>query len=400
MALFGPPNIDKLQARRDVDKLIKALRYKDASMRKSAARALGEIGDARAVEPLLSTLKDQDKGVRGWSADALGKIGDARAVEPLLAVLKHQDNDEWFQVRAADALEWISVAQRWDSMSWNEQIQWLEKSGDARVLEPFLTALKNDDSRIQRNAIRTLAEVGKPAVEPLLAVLRDENKNLRWGAVGALGRIGDARAFEPLCAALKDNSEDVREAAAWALGKIGDTRAVGPLQAALKDDDKHVREAAEMASSALKRPPVRPAKAESQAVESHEQVRKARPELAAGNVLAMAIVYEGHVIEEPDPVAIAKELLTGFSEAGVLTGVTLYPHSGIRIRRADESAWYSGNYEPGDELPQMLNEGIGDLRDRILAAGQTMGQVNTRTVQLKGRSRVVSTCWVGIHILR
>ena len=399
MPLFGPPNVDKLLAKRDVNKLIKALGYKDASVRKSAAQALGSLHDVRAVEPLSAALKDGDKHVRGWSADALGKIGDARAEASLLAALEREGNDEWFRARAADALEWISVAQR-DSMSWNEQIQWLEKSGDARVLEPFLTALKDDDSRIQRNAIKTLAEVGKPAVEPLLAVLRDENKNLRWGAARALGDIGDARAFEPLCAALKDNCKDVREAAAWALGKIGDSRAVGPLSAALKDDDKYVQAAAEMASRALKRPPVQPDKAESQAVESHEQVRKARPALAAGNVLAMAIVYEGHVIEEPDPVAIAKELLTGFSEAGVLTGVTLHPHSGIRIQRADESAWYSGNYEPGDELPQMLNEGIGLLRDRLLAAGQTMGQVNARTVQLKGRSSVVSTCWVGMHILQ
>ncbi len=305
-------------------------------MRRSAAQALGEIGDIRAVEPLQIALKDEDKGVRG---------------------------------RSADALEWISVTQRWDSMSWNEQIQWLEKTGDSRVLEPFLTVLKNDDRHSRRNAIRTLVEVGKPAVKPLLIALKDGNTNLRGGA-------------------------------ALALGKIGDTRAVEPLQAALRDDDKDVREAAEMALRTLKRPPVGPDSADSLEADSHEQVRMARQGLVAGNVLAMAIVYEGHVIEEPDPVAIAKELLTGFTEAGVLTGVTLHPFSEIRICRADESAWYSGNYEPGEELPQMLNEGIGLLRDRLLAAGQTMGRVNTRSVQLKGRSRVVSTCWVGIHILQ
>ena len=130
------------------------------------------------------------------------------------------------------------------------------------------------------------------------------------------------------------------------------------------------------------------------------QPGEARRELIAGDVLAMAIVYEGHVIEEPDPVAIARELLTAFSDSGVLTGVTLHPHSAIRIRRANESAWYRGEYEPGDELPQMLNEGIGLLRDRLLAGGQAMGKVNVRTVHLKGRSSVVSVCWVGMHILQ
>ena len=114
----------------------------------------------------------------------------------------------------------------------------------------------------------------------------------------------------------------------------------------------------------------------------------------------MAIVYEGHVTQRPDPVAIADDLLTAFSEAGILTGVTLHPHSGIIMRRADKSARYVGDDEPGDELAQMLNEGIGLLRDRLIAAGQVMGQVNARTVKLRGRSRVVGTCWISIAILR
>jgi HEAT repeat protein len=398
MPLFGPPNVEKLIAKRDVDKLIKALRYRDASVRMSAAEALGKIGDPRAVEPLCAALKDKDQGVRGWSAEALGKIGDARAEEPLLVALKDEDNDEWFRARATDALEWIRVAQRWDSMSWNEQIRWLEKTGDARVLEPFLTALKDDDRRVQRNATRTLVEIGKPAVEPLLAALKDDDKNVRRGVAFGLGGIGDARAVEPLLAALKDNFKDVREAAAHALGDIGDARAVEPLRAALKDDDKYVRAAAEMA---LEKLGVRPDIAESLEAESRvQQVGEARAELAAGDVLAMAIVYEGHVVEEPDAVEIAQELLAGFSEAGVLTGVQLHPNSAIRMRRADESAWYGGDYEPGDELPQMLDEGIAELRDRLLAGGQILGQVNARSVKLKGRSHVVSTCWVGMHILR
>ncbi|MGD1992929.1 MAG: HEAT repeat domain-containing protein [Anaerolineae bacterium] len=252
MPLFGPPNVDRLKEKKDVRKLIKALGYRDPSVRRSAAEALGEIGDAGAVEALSAALQDEDKGVRGRSAYALGRIGDHRALEPLQA------------------------------------------------------ALKDDDASVRTLARNSLAKLQKKAAK--------------------------AKAPEP------------------------EPRA--------------------------------------------QPVQAAAPELVAGHVLAMAIVYEGHVIEEPDPVAIANELLTAFSEVGILTGVTLHPHSGITIRRADESAWYRGDYEPDDELPQMLNEGIGMLRDRLLAAGQTMGKVNVRTVQLKGRSRVVSTCWVGIHILQ
>ena len=86
MGLFGPPNIEKMKAKRDVQGLIEALGYqKDASIRSAAARALGELKDVQAVEPLIATLKDSDSKVSELAAEALGKIGDARAVEPLIA---------------------------------------------------------------------------------------------------------------------------------------------------------------------------------------------------------------------------------------------------------------------------------------------------------------------------
>ncbi len=86
MAIFGPPNVEKLLAKRDIPKLIKALGYKEVSVRKSAAQALGEIGDARAIEPLLTALKDEDFTASLSAADALGKIGTP-AVEALVNVL-------------------------------------------------------------------------------------------------------------------------------------------------------------------------------------------------------------------------------------------------------------------------------------------------------------------------
>ncbi len=382
MPLFGPPNIEKLKAKRDVAKLIKALRHKNYTVRRSAERALCEVGDAQAVEPLLHILKDagEDGRVRGSSADVLSKIGGALALEQLLALLRDKDEDEEVRCLSARALG---------------------NSGTTRALEPLLAVLKDVDEnpRVRKWAINALGSIGDArATELLLVPLNDADKHVRKWSAEALGKIGDARAVEALLDQLHDFDSDVRMKVVEALGKIGDSRAVEPLRGALKDENIYVRRRAERA---LKQLGVKPGMVESQQAKLREEkVGRATPALVTGNVLAMAIVYEGHVIEEPDPVAIAKELLTGFSEAGVLTGATLHPHSGIRIQRADESAWYSGNYEPGDELPQMLNEGIGLLRDRLLAAGQTMGQVNARTVQLKGRSRVVSTCWVGMHILQ
>ena len=64
------PNVEKLEKKKDVHGLIKALRYKkdewdEDDVRRSAADALGKIKDERAVEPLIK-VRDYD----GTGADA------------------------------------------------------------------------------------------------------------------------------------------------------------------------------------------------------------------------------------------------------------------------------------------------------------------------------------------
>jgi hypothetical protein len=81
MSPFGPPNVEKMKAMKDVNGLIKALRYKkDANVRRTAAEALGQIwegiGDTRAVLPLIySTQNDNDSTVLMAAAEALWTIG-------------------------------------------------------------------------------------------------------------------------------------------------------------------------------------------------------------------------------------------------------------------------------------------------------------------------------------
>jgi HEAT repeat protein len=82
-------------------------------------------------------------------------------------------------------------------------------------------------------ASEALAEMGAPAVEPLIAALDATVWMVRSRAARALGRIGDPRAVGPLAARLGDE-ESAATAAAEALGWIGDPRAVEPLAVALR----------------------------------------------------------------------------------------------------------------------------------------------------------------------
>jgi HEAT repeat protein len=200
--LFGPPDVSKMKAKRDVKGLVNALSYdKDEAVRREARLALLEIGDPRAVEPLINLLKNSDVPGRKVAMELLGALGDARAVEPLI-----------------DAL-----------------------------LDEHLNPIPE--------VVNALCKIGAAAVEPLVAALKSENKFIRQAAVDILDRLGDTRAVDPLFFVLKEDGYwVVRREAAKTLGKLGDARVVGPLFAAREDPDDATRLAAITALGVLGKP--------------------------------------------------------------------------------------------------------------------------------------------------
>jgi HEAT repeat protein len=220
MPLFGPPDVARLEARRDVLGLIKALGFqKDPQLRCAAAEALGRCGDARAIEPLLAALEDPDPDVRSGSAKSLGLLHVVDAVEPLLKALADADHG----VRASAARSLGSL-------------------GDARAVEPLVAGLKDGYAAVREASSEALGHLASPAVEPLIAALKDSDGAARKGASEALVQMG-APAVDSLVAALRDPA--LRTVASSTLGQIGDMRAVGPLIATLREDDNdQVRRAA------------------------------------------------------------------------------------------------------------------------------------------------------------
>lgn len=258
--LFGPPNVDELKAKIDVDGLIKALEYeKDRQVQCDAAKALGKIGDERAVEPLINALKNKDGDVRRESAEALGKIGDERAVEPLIQALV--DGTSNVSKEAAEALGNLGNPRALDPLVQalkdkyfvrEKAVEALGKIPDVRAIEGLIEVQRYEvrpavmfttEVNIKLGAREALKKIGKPAVEPLIRALQDEDRVIREGAAWSLGEIGDERAVTPLIQALKDKHKDVRREAALALRHIGEEATEGLIQA-LKDEDVEVREAA------------------------------------------------------------------------------------------------------------------------------------------------------------
>ena len=221
MPLFGPPNISQLEAKRDVQGLIKALAYKDASIRIAAAEALAPLKDPLAVEPLVGLLKDGNADVRRASVAALSARGGGRAVEPLVSALADPDPD----VRAA-------------------------------VTRAVYRRLMTDPDQETRRA--TAAALGRiragDAVAPLVKAIMDSDEDVRLAAIRALQAIGEVEAVLPLIIVLAreqarqkatgHSSLSVERAASQALDVLCGPTAIGQLQTALAHDDADAREIA------------------------------------------------------------------------------------------------------------------------------------------------------------
>ena len=143
----------------------------------------------------------------------------------------------------------------------------------------------------QRNfqsAVDALAEIGEPAVEPLVCTLKDRsiktwsvqartilvlekigtertvgaivdslndtesNQYLRGFAATALGRAGSVKMIKPLKMGLQDEKQFVRWKCAQALGTLGHRKCIDALFPALRDEDQYVRAAAAKALGHMK----------------------------------------------------------------------------------------------------------------------------------------------------
>jgi len=76
---------------RAVPELLKAMSARAYQVRSCSARALGEIGDARAVEPLVQALGDTSVNVQRSASEALAKLGSC-ATEALMLCLDSTDS--------------------------------------------------------------------------------------------------------------------------------------------------------------------------------------------------------------------------------------------------------------------------------------------------------------------
>lgn len=216
--------------------LLPLLKSKNPTARQSALSALGQIKDEQTVESLLPMLADKSQEVRLKAIEVLADFGGGRIDELLTAALGNPD------LRFEAVLVW-------------------GRKRDARALPYLIEALRASDLGKANEASSALYLLGKPAVEALIEILLDKNKEypareiLYWQEEAkreqelrkqyplAFMRCGNDSLYPPII--------DPRRRAAILLGRIGDERAVEPLKKALADQSAGLREDAAAALKLL-----------------------------------------------------------------------------------------------------------------------------------------------------
>jgi HEAT repeat protein len=182
------------------DQLLSELISSDVTLRRAAARRLGEVvppGEGTSGA-LIAALDDPDEEVRRWSAQGLGAIGAISSQYALEAKLK----DTAPSVRRAAAFALQKLAP--DSTAYRAELISAIKSGDGGVVV----------------ALDRLKPPPQWAVPVLLDVLKDRRPGLRRLSAEALGKLAaaDPAVRTALEKAGKGDSDDrVREAANHAL---------------------------------------------------------------------------------------------------------------------------------------------------------------------------------------
>jgi HEAT repeat protein len=284
----------------DVESVSILLNNENPKIRAMAIQLLGQLGGKPAIDKIIQVLNDET--LFPYSLSALERLVDSssvQAVEPLTAVFFKKPCAKLSAVRALakigkPAFNSFICALKDESPEVREiAAEALWDIADVKSIEPLSQSLGDENVETRRYAVRTFAKIGRPALQPLvqalkdqdrwvretaygalgelmderdeqavkqifLPVLDDDNGHIRLAAIKALGRIKHAKSVEKFIMALNDVDFHIRFAAIEALGVIGDTRAVEPLLEMLKGNNEFVCDAAAQALGRIGKPAVKP----------------------------------------------------------------------------------------------------------------------------------------------
>jgi HEAT repeat protein len=258
LSIASAESLGRLLDTRAVQPLCTALRItSDPDLRAACATALGRIRDPASIPALEQARANESQDATKQSiADALKKARESQGSDRLVAAMK--DDEPKVQLRAA-----ILLARRGDAhaFAWFEEainaddpelrgraIDVLRQLATPEAIQILVRRVGGNGFDGPSEAVDALAQIGVPAVQPMIDALPKMQANAQRTMLTGLARIGTP-AMPALTKALLAASNDLKRTACDALGRVGDRedithKPVQPLIALLDDSDSKVRRAA------------------------------------------------------------------------------------------------------------------------------------------------------------
>ncbi|MBC7330726.1 HEAT repeat domain-containing protein [bacterium] len=246
-------SLGALKASESVDILIEIAKNEGErkDVRRRAIESLGEIGGKKATDFLVDLTRksrEQQREIDNFyltALQALVNTRDPRAVEFLVADFKegrfYSDLTKYFSklgAPAVDALISLLNERKYPNFMKGSIALTLGKLKDARAVDALIASLEESDPTYLAQVEYALYNIGKPATNSLLAVLKGDNPERKIVAIKVLANLKAQEALEPLLLIAQNQREDVevRSQAAFALRQFPSQRVKDVLLSILKDD--------------------------------------------------------------------------------------------------------------------------------------------------------------------
>lgn len=114
----------------------------------------------------------------------------------------------------------------------------IRRIGGKEAVTGVIPLLRSDEAPVRNGAMDILRTLGVQDLQSLIALLKDEDVDIRIFIADILGSAGNVMAVAPLCEALlKDPEVNVRYQAAVSLGNLGLPEAAKCLNQAMRDEE-------------------------------------------------------------------------------------------------------------------------------------------------------------------
>jgi len=235
--------LERIQDSRAVEPIVSVLGKK--LLERAGLEALGQMGDLRALNPIVMALHLGQKKIKESAIKALVSLHDRLSLNTEVKIISRL-REVYSQEISLFLMEAIETSDEKTQLAAIIVLGWLGEAKAAKGVVKFL------DGPFQDEAIATLVNMKREAVEPLLQEIPTANEKIRQGIAKVFGVIGNRRAVLALVKLLSDPNGHVRQEAVIALGKLKDPICARALLGLLQDEYPSVQEAAIQVLSSFK----------------------------------------------------------------------------------------------------------------------------------------------------